>query len=484
MIYFNFLNTKRFFFFSFFSYLIFFNFNFFFFFKTINKNLIYYFLNNFNYFYLFTYNNLNYKSYFFFKKNSFYNLNKRVFFKKIDYFIFEKDLFKNNLNNSFKNYFFYKNWYNLLIYKNYLNFSLDIFFQNFIKYTNKFKFFKKASLSENNPYCKKNVNLKNIIFFFKISTKPVFRVNNCPGRLIYTIFFPNLYKYSYIYGKNLFICQGEELKKRVIILKKITSYLFIKNKFINLFKNFNFYKNPFLFKKLGATKQLFWFFFFNFYSNQVYLNLFYNFSEVNEINKKKIFLPLIRQIHKSRLPVYFYFLNYFFKNFFEYFFNQKIQINFFFFKSLSNYLKKKNFFKLTTIKLKKFQSIIGKGFFLEETLEAIWLTLLLKDSFFFLNWLKKTMKRIYFKHHRKFLNFLKLIFLKVFSKIFFFFNCLGFYFLIKGKIGVTGNAKKRKFSFSSKTYSLTKKSNKLAFYKTSVTTHTGALGVKFLLVFY
>jgi hypothetical protein len=60
---------------------------------------------------------------------------------------------------------------------------------------------------------------------------------------------------------------------------------------------------------------------------------------------------------------------------------------------------------------------------------------------------------------------------------------LGFYFLIKGKVGVTGNAKKRRFSFSNQKYSLTTKKNKISFYKTAISTHTGALGVKFIIIF-
>jgi ribosomal protein S3 len=93
------------------------------------------------------------------------------------------------------------------------------------------------------------------------------------------------------------------------------------------------------------------------------------------------------------------------------------------------------------------------------------------------------MNRIYFKHHKKFLSFLKLIFSKIFSKILSHFNCLGFYFVVKGKIGVTGNAKKRKFSFSNNQYSLTTKQTKITIQKALVSTHTGVLGVKFLIIF-
>jgi hypothetical protein len=159
----------------------------------------------------------------------------------------------------------------------------------------------------------------------------------------------------------------------------------------------------------------------NLFKNYNFINLKYNafnFAYFNLINDRIVVNLIFSRVYKNKVPSYFYFLNYFLKNFFEWFFKQKIQFNFFFFKNILQKLKKKEFFKLIYLKLKKFQSGIGKGFFLEETLEAIWLTFLLKDSFFFLNWLSKTMKRIYFKHHKKFLNFLKLIFSKIFSKIF------------------------------------------------------------------
>jgi len=94
------------------------------------------------------------------------------------------------------------------------------------------------------------------------------------------------------------------------------------------------------------------------------------------------------------------------------------------------------------------------------------------------------MKRISFKRHKKFLKFLKLVFLKFFSKTLKFFKCYGFLFKLKGKIGVAGNAKKRKFFFSKKRYSFTRKNTKITFYKMPLTTHTGALGVKFLISFF
>ena len=63
------------------------------------------------------------------------------------------------------------------------------------------------------------------------------------------------------------------------------------------------------------------------------------------------------------------------------------------------------------------------------------------------------------------------------------FNCKGFYFLLKGKIGVTGNAKKRKYSFLSGNFSWTNKTLKMSFNKVDIRTHTGALGARFCITF-
>lgn len=466
--------------------------------------------NNILFFSLLSYFNIKYASFFFLKNTLASNKDSPVNYlnfreiKKINYFFLDKNNFKGLLNENLFNDLAYKNWNNFYFYKNFVNSGLDYLLVSIFKNKLNSKFLKKFKL--------KKVKLK------RLSLKKQNQV---------CFFWVSFFIWPICYIKRIFLYKTPKTMASVWLRTTPITYfitytpIFLKTKFKNyttvrlsikewFFKNFYFFKKAFYFfkkallvPKINDIKGLsnfynndfVWFYFLNFLSTRIHKTLFknYNFINVkysalnfyyfNLLNNTKTVNSLFYRIFENKVPDYFYFLNYFLKNFFELFFKQKIQFNFFFFKNILQKLKKKEFFKLVYFKLKKFQASIGKGFFLEETLEAVWLTFLLKDSSFFLNWLAKTMKRIYFKHHKKFLNFLKLIFSKIFSKIFWLFNCSGFYFLIKGKIGVTGNAKKRRLSFSNKTYSLTTKKNKISFYKTSITTHTGALGVKFLIVF-
>lgn len=64
------------------------------------------------------------------------------------------------------------------------------------------------------------------------------------------------------------------------------------------------------------------------------------------------------------------------------------------------------------------------------------------------------------------------------------FKCLGFYFKIKGKVGVGGNSKKRKYLIKVGLNTLTSKKVKFNFNKGVVRTAVGVLGFKQLLYYY
>ena len=135
-------------------------------------------------------------------------------------------------------------------------------------------------------------------------------------------------------------------------------------------------------------------------------------------------------------------------------------------------------------KYKYFSGAIGKGFFLNETLEVLWITFLFKDVDFFMYWFSKTMNRIYFKKQKKFLYFLKLILTRSFCPAYF--NILkfkGFVFDIRGKVGVSGNAKKRHVFINWGLSSYTKKDLKLKLSQGLVNTHTGVMGVTFIITY-
>lgn len=65
-----------------------------------------------------------------------------------------------------------------------------------------------------------------------------------------------------------------------------------------------------------------------------------------------------------------------------------------------------------------------------------------------------------------------------------FFNCLGFFLKIKGKISVGGNSKKRRYSIKVGKNSLSRKNIKFNYLKGLVRTPVGVLGFKVLLHYY
>jgi ribosomal protein S3 len=93
------------------------------------------------------------------------------------------------------------------------------------------------------------------------------------------------------------------------------------------------------------------------------------------------------------------------------------------------------------------------------------------------------MKRIRIKRHKRFLSFFKFFLLR--NKFFFLkLNKIkGFKFDIRGKVGVTGNAKKRHVMFSFGRLSFSKKRTRLDYQQGLVFTNTGVLGVTMLLFY-
>ena len=93
------------------------------------------------------------------------------------------------------------------------------------------------------------------------------------------------------------------------------------------------------------------------------------------------------------------------------------------------------------------------------------------------------MGRIQFKNHKKFLNLFKFT-INSYSKLFVYANNVsGFFFDIRGKVGVSGNAKKRHFSFNEGEFSKTTKNSKFEYQHQIVRTFTGALGVTMILYY-
>jgi len=213
--------------------------------------------------------------------------------------------------------------------------------------------------------------------------------------------------------------------------------------------------------------------------NSVFYNVnnFTNINYLSRINKKLIY----NRFQKNSTPKFYkYFYNYI-TSFFELFLKKKILLN------IKTKLSIKTFFlneiSAILIKHKSFQSKIGRGFFFSEMLEILFLSFFYKDLNLLINWFIKTMGRIQFKNHKKFLNLFKFT-INSYSKLFVYANNVsGFFFDIRGKVGVSGNAKKRHFSFNEGEFSKTTKNSKFEYQHQIVRTFTGALGVTMILYY-
>ena len=85
--------------------------------------------------------------------------------------------------------------------------------------------------------------------------------------------------------------------------------------------------------------------------------------------------------------------------------------------------------------------------------------------------------------YKKFLYNLRVLFKSVIHVFFYKFKCLGLYIKIKGKIGVGGSSKTKKFLFKLGSFSFTKKAQKLVYVKDSIRTYSGVLGFESYLTY-
>ncbi len=197
-----------------------------------------------------------------------------------------------------------------------------------------------------------------------------------------------------------------------------------------------------------------------------------NFFLSKSLTKIKLFKSFKQSLKKNL----FTFLNKFLLFFLESFFKTKLILNI---KKGTNKLpikqigQRKFFIKYFKKNLKISKQIIG----------VIYYSLILKDSSIFVNFFRKTLERSSIKNHKKiFLGFRKLM-KDVFKPLFNYLGILGVLFNIKGKIGVSGSAKKRRYFFYFGKHSLTTRTTKLDIKHTPVWTFTGTLGFTFLIFF-
>lgn len=114
---------------------------------------------------------------------------------------------------------------------------------------------------------------------------------------------------------------------------------------------------------------------------------------------------------------------------------------------------------------------------------VLYYTLLLKDASIFINFFKKIINITKIKLHKKLFYSLKKILRRLFKPLFMFLGVSGVFFNVKGKIGVSGSAKKRRYFFSLGEHKTTTRTMKVDYKFTTITTFTGTLGMSFAVFF-
>jgi hypothetical protein len=261
--------------------------------------------------------------------------------------------------------------------------------------------------------------------------------------------------------------------------------ILIKNKFFSK----NFFQKIFLIENYKFNSNFFLPPLFNFINHDLGYNQhdkhfsvfkFNNFSIINYTGKK-LLKHVIIKLQNNNVPITYKYIFFNLISFLEFFLKKKI---YFFSKSQLilepaiqssiNYIFNKSRFA---------QLKIGRGFFLNEMIYMLYCGFFFKDANFILDWFIRTMERVIYINHKKFLNFFKYLIVN-FSNFFLEKNHVkGFFFDIRGKVGVSGNAKKRHFSFSDGKFSKTTKFSKFDYAYNIVRTFTGALGVTIIIYF-
>ena len=124
-----------------------------------------------------------------------------------------------------------------------------------------------------------------------------------------------------------------------------------------------------------------------------------------------------------------------------------------------------------------------KLFFIQDFVHIITLAFYQKNADLFLRWLLRFMEKINPRLHRKFISYLKVFLGHLYRTQSNHLQFLGFKLVVKGKISVTGNAKKRTQRINYGICSLTTKIYKISYARGVVHTRTGVLGLKCFLFY-
>ena len=449
--------------------------------KKINFNL--FLSNNYNYNFYKNLKNINnfyfrfLKSLFFFKKPGSLIFFKKTLFKvslKTKIFSFDKTVFSNFFLKQTK---FFKDFKKFCFKKKlfFINFLIDYLFFNFFLIFSNFNMIRSAKIkSKKKLRRKKNFFYKRTKFFklkkkYKYKTRYVF-FNKLNIKKNKSLLHRKLYKLILVNLINNFRMNFSFFNFNSLNRHSFYLYFFLRNQ--------KKYFNTFFKKNL---------FFFDFLKKKNNVNSIYN-NQYPVYNSNKILLKSFKKVFKSHFNkkfnnyLYFYIIP-----LFEYFFNKNV-----FIKSInSNIFKKpklkKKFLvrKLLKIYKKNKFSILSRSitFNLYEIIEVILYAFYYKDIFILSNWFLKNFRNVHFTNHKNFLVFFKTIINDIFESYRDIFQVKGFYFIIKGKVGVTSNAKKKTIKFAIGSSNKSKKSQRMDFQQGVVKSLSGSLGVSMILTY-
>lgn len=306
------------------------------------------------------------------------------------------------------------------------------------------------------------------------------------------------------------------LIKNFIISNNKFFFTLTENKFLfyKFYKDTNNYNSVFLNSKINNFKNIFNFLIFlddytNFKKNLSFFSNKYLINSINIFNTNNINSKIGYSISKKK---FHYFNNYypiFFSNNRSYnsFFNKfkqtynmnyinllnKLMINFFeltfkknvYMKVSNNYYYKiKNSYFIDYLNnYKNFQPHYFKNFLISDFLEIIWYSFFLKDLSMLSSWITNFMETLNFKNHKKFVIFFQNFVLKNSQLFIDVLKIKGFYFDIRGKVGVTGSSKKRHICFKIGSLKKSSKKNKIDFNQNLVRTYSGVLGLTYVMCY-
>lgn len=190
-------------------------------------------------------------------------------------------------------------------------------------------------------------------------------------------------------------------------------------------------------------------------------------------------LSIVTLTKMSRLKTQinsFFYISRFVVNFLEFFFKSSVIFNLK--KGTNKLVLKQISFRKFSIKYFKKNLKVTK-----HILGVLYYSLLLKDASIFANFFRKILEKANLKLHKKLLLGVRKLIKDFFKPIFLFLGVEGVLLNIKGKIGVSGSAKKRRYFFYFGKHSITTRSLKMDIKFLPVWTFTGTLGLTFLIFF-